>query len=276
MMETIATVSNNTLQHLLTVSKRTQVASGKKVDQVEGCVLDFSGGKVSILSLTRDLTGLTNVHADCSVYRDALVPVPEIDRVLSILKMHGEDVSVILKDTSNIMFKSGKKQTSLQASLEAKAFAHSPESILAFREKSAGLAERIDSAAMTYTDRNGNAIPAFASWKTTGVALYDALRCDNINGQRLNRYIFRAEGGDLTVEVGDPLYGMTKTEIDATESNANGGDVEMTFDGGLDYLFKHLTGECTIFFFDFTHEEQGYRLGVRFNDGSWAFQAGVL
>jgi hypothetical protein len=277
-METIATVAKADLIHVLTASKRMQTVDGKKVAQVEGCVLSFGEGSVSVLSLTRDLTGLTYVHRECSVFRQAKVPVPDIDRVLAILKMHGEQVSIVVKDAYNIMFKSGNKQTSLQSSLEAKAFGHSPESILAFYEKSLLLSSRISVTQTTYTDRNENRIPAFCSFVAEASEVYDALN-SSVSGasERLNRFVFDiTSGGTITATVGDPLYGMTETTIETSGCSPPEKDVQMAFDGGLDYLFKHFGGECRVFFFDFTHEEQGYRFGVRFNDGSWAFQAGVL
>jgi hypothetical protein len=241
----IATIENADLAHILTVMKREQVVSGKRQAQVEACMLAFEDGVCSALSLTRDLTGLTYVRRECSVFENASVPIPDIDRVLSILKVHGPQVHVSYGE-GKVVFKSGRKQTTLQVSDEAKAFSHSPESVRAFHEKSCGLAERINGVQKTYTDRNGTSIPACATF---------------------------------TVIVGDPMYGLTETKISTIGKpahNASGKVLKMAFDGGLDYLFKHKQGSCDVFFFDFTHEEQGYRFGVLFNDGSWAFQAGVL
>jgi len=293
-MPDVSIVQTADLIHMLTVMKREQVVSGKKQAQVESCMVRFqkgptNNGTCSVLSLTRDLTGLTYVqHEAGSVYEDMLVPIPDIDRVLSILKMHREWLTVDYKPSENkVLFRSAseertsKKQTTLQVSDEAKAFSHSPESVLAFYEKSLTLAERIDADKATYTDREGNVIECCASFTAEASELYSALRCDAIGNQRLNRFIFEVEAEkhypNITVIVGDPMYGQTETKIDADDSSRKPGDVlSMAFDGGLDYLFKHKQGPCDVFFFDFTHEEQGYRLGVKFNDGSWAFQAGVL
>ena len=286
---------------MLTVMKREQVVSGKKQAQVESCMVRFqkgptNNGTCSVLSLTRDLTGLTYVQCEAgSVYEDMLVPIPDIDRVLSILKMHREWLTVDYKPSENkVLFRSSseertsKKQTTLQVSDEAKAFSHSPESVLVFYEKSLGLAERIDATEQTYTDRNGNVVAPCASFTADADEIYSALRCDAIGNQRLNRFTFQFDGErnfpNVTVIVGDPMYGQTETKINTeasdspigTSDSAKKKPLTMDFDGGLDYLFKHKQGSCDVFFFDFTHEEQGYRFGVRFNDGSWAFQAGVL
>lgn len=253
-------------------------------------------GTCSILSLTRDLTGLTYLRCDAgTVYEDMLVPIPDIDRVLSILKMHDEWLTVDYKPSEGkVLFRSkgdvGKwrKQTTLQVSGEAKAFSHSPESVSAFHEKSLTLSERIDPYKATYTDREGREIAACATFVADAEQIYAALRFDSASNQRLNRFTFEFDGErnypDVKVIVGDPMYGQTETRLDCEDSDSPMGTeditkktrLSMTFEGGLDYLFKHMSGECSVFFFDFTHEEQGYRLGVRFNDGSWAFQAGVL
>ena len=293
-MPDVSIVRTSDLVHMLTVMKREQVVSGKKQAQVESCMVRFAkgptnNGTCSILSLTRDLTGLTYVQCEAgTVYEDMLVPIPDIDRVLSILKMHREWLTVDYKPSENkVLFRSAsedstsKKQTTLQVSDEAKAFSHSPESVRAFYDKSLALAERIDAAEKTYTDRNGNVIRPTAHFKADAAEIYSALRCDAIGNQRLNRYTFQFDKEknypDVTVVVGDPMYGQTETRIDTDDSGSTTGKpLSMDFDGGLDFLFKHKRGPCNVFFFDFTHEDQGYRLGVEFDDGSWAFQAGVL
>ena len=278
----VATIENADLAHILTVMKREQVVSGKRQAQVEACMLSFEDGVCGALSLTRDLTGLTYVRRECSVFENTTVPIPDIDRVLSILKVHGPQVHVSYGE-GKVVFRSGRKQTTLQVSDEAKAFSHSPESVRAFHEKSCGLALRINGVQKTYTDRNGTSIPACATFTADAADLYAALRCDAIGNQRLNRFVFEfdneGQNSDIKVIVGDPMYGLTETKISTIGKpahNASGKVLKMAFDGGLDFLFKHKQGSCDVFFFDFTHEEQGYRFGVLFNDGSWAFQAGVL
>ena len=109
--------------------------------------------------------------------------------------------------------------------------------------------------------------------------LYEALRCDNINGQRLNLYKFEGGGSTLKITVGDPHLGQTTTTLtDKTwdESKAASPKWECEFDGGLDDLFKHFHGECLISIFDFTRFGQGYRMLINFNNGSWAFHAALL
>ena len=274
-------VNNAVLQNLLTISKRKQTVNGKGQSQVDSCILSCDGSNVSILSLTRDMTGLTYVEGHTatdgvtSLNPKTLIPIPDIDRVLGILKMHSQGVTLTYDGATNkLKFKSANKQTTLDASLDAKAFSHSTETLKTFREKSMSLAERIDVANATYTTADGEKIDATIHYAFDCTELYEALRCDNINGQRLNLYKFEGGGSTLKITVGDPHLGQTTTTL--TDKTGSSPKWECEFDGGLDDLFKHFHGQCLISVFDFTKFGQGYRMLINFNNGSWAFHAALL
>ena len=274
-------VNNAVLQNLLTISKRKQTVNGKGQSQVSSCVVACDGANVSILSLTRDLTGLTYVEGHTatdgvtSLNPTELIPIPDIDRVLGILKMHSQAVTLTYDGATNkLKFKSANKQTTLDASLDAKAFSHSTETLKTFREKSMSLAERIDVANASYTTADGEKIDATIHYAFDCTELYEALRCDNINGQRLNLYKFEGGGSTLKITVGDPHLGQTTTTLTGKlVTGIASPKWECEFDGGLDDLFKHFHGECLISIFDFTKFGQGYRMLINFNNGSWAFHA---
>jgi len=273
--------NNAVLQNLLTISKRKQTVNGKGQSQVDSCILSCDGNNVSIMSLTRDMTGLTYVEGNTttdgvtSLNPKTLIPIPDIDRVLGILKMHSQAVTLTYDGATNkLKFKSANKQTTLDASLDAKAFSHSTETLTTFREKSMSLADRIDVGNATYTTAGGEKIDSTIHYEFDCTELYEALRCDNINGQRLNLYKFEGGGSTLKITVGDPHLGQTTTTLSGKRDAIPKWECE--FDGGLDDLFKHFHGECLISIFDFTKFGQGYRMLINFNNGSWAFHAALL
>lgn len=274
-------VNNAVLQNLLGISKRKQTVNGKGQSQVDSCVVECDGDTIHIMSLTRDMTGLTYVTGHTatdgvtSINPATLIPIPDIDRVLGILKMHSQAVTLSHDMATNkLVFKSSNKQTTLDASLDAKAFSHSTETINTFRQKAWSLAERISVANATYTTGGGDKIDAVIHYDLDSNDLFEALRCDTVNGQRLNRYKFEGGGSTLKITVGDPHLGQTTTTLTGKRDAIPKWECE--FDGGLDELFKHFHGECLISVFDFTKYGQGYRMLINFKNGSWAFQAALL
>ena len=274
-------VNNEVLQNLLGITKRKQTVNGKGQSQVDSCIVECCKDKINIISLTRDMTGLTYVTGHTasdgvtSINPTTLLPIPDIDRVLGILKMHSQAVTLEYDEAKNkLRFKSSNKQTTLDASLDAKAFSHSTETIKTFRDKSITLAERIDVPNASYSTADGTKIDAVIHYELDSNDLFEALRCDTINGQRLNRYKFEGGGSTLKITVGDPHLGQTTTTLGGRRGSIPKWECE--FDGGLDELFKNFHGECLISIFDFTKQGQGYRMLINFNNGAWAFQAALL
>lgn len=275
-------ISNTQLKRALNISKRKQTVNGKQQAQVESCTVACDGEVARICSLTRDLTGLTEVTAECSGV--GCFPIPDIDRVLGVLALHGENLTVVweAKD-SKLRFKSAGKQTTLDASFDAKAFTHSQETINDFTARSESLANKIDAENGIYTMGDGSKRHSFSSFEVNVADLYDACRCDTINGQRLNRYNFTVAGADnpscdsMSITVGDPTLGQTTSEVVVEQTFVKPPHgFTWDFDGGLDELFKGFTGKAKLNFFDFREHGQGIRFSVSFGHGEWAWAAGVL
>ena len=277
-------ISNNSLKHMLVTTKRKQTVAGKAQSQVESCLLKLEGNVASITSLTKDLTGLTHVTTDVGYgvgtpNMATSFPIPDIDRVLGILALHGATVKLSYnKANSKLVFKSGSKQTTLDASPDALAFSHSQDTISDHTDRSMLLAERIDSMGGVYTTADGGKINSIACYTINSTEMFEALRCDNMNGQKFNRYTFSGEKKGLSVLVGDPsIGGETLTEVTVEGlSPIEPPKWEWSFDGGLDELFKQFSGPCNLHVFDFTEHGQGMRIAINFGNGSWAFQSGIL
>ena len=275
-------ISNNALKHMLITTKRKQTVAGKAQSQVESCLLKVDSEKASITSLTKDLTGLTHVecaHEGLHSTDNGLFPIPDIDRVLGILALHGGSVNLSYNAGNNkLVFKSGRKQTTIDASLDGLAFSHSQDTIQDHSERSQGLAGRINAIGGVYTTADGKEIHSSACYTVHSTEMFEALRCDNMNGQKFNRYTFSGKDKGLSVLVGDPsIGGETLTEIEIQGlSPVEPADWQWSFDGGLDELFKQFAGSCNIHIFDFTEYQQGMRMAIAFDNGCWAFQSGII
>jgi len=267
---------------MLITTKRKQTVAGKAQSQVESCLLKVDSEKASITSLTKDLTGLTHVecaHEGLHSTDNGVFPIPDIDRVLGILTLHGGSVNLSYNAGKNkLVFKSGSKQTTLDASPDALAFSHSQETISDHTSRSNDLAGRINAMGGVYTTADGNEINSIACYTVNSTEMFEALRCDNMNGQKFNRYTFSGENKGLSVLVGDPSIGgetLTGIQVEGL-SPVEPKAWEWSFDGGLDELFKQFSGPCNIHIFDFTEHGQGMRMAIAFGNGCWAFQSGIL
>lgn len=269
-------ISNDSLQFLLKTMQRKQTVDGKGQVQVEGIMLTIDKtGHCSALSLTRDLTGLTSVGAEKE--QGYAIPIPNIEQMLGILSMHQKTIRIRYKD-SMLYVESGRKSTKIHASPQAKAFGHSLDSLKEFADKSWDLKSRIDPQSNTYRAGDGTLFsPCYTIYGEDANDMYEALRCDTVNGQRLNRFHFSCADSTVEVTVGDPAKGMTTTTFGEEYIHDNTEGFNWDFDGGLDELFKGLGGRFSMNFFDFTEQGQGMRVLIKFLDCNvWAFQAGIL
>lgn len=269
-------ISNDSLQFLLKTMQRKQTVDGKGQVQVEGIMLTIDKtGHCSALSLTRDLTGLTSVGAERE--QGYAIPIPNIEQMLGILSMHQKTIRIRYKD-SMLYVESGRKSTKIHASPQAKAFGHSLDSLKEFADKSWDLKSRIDPQSNTYRAGDGTLFsPCYTIYGEDANDMYEALRCDTVNGQRLNRFHFSCADSTVEVTVGDPAKGMTTTTFGEEYIHDNTEGFNWDFDGGLDELFKGLGGRFSMNFFDFTEQGQGMRVLIKFLDCNvWAFQAGIL
>jgi hypothetical protein len=256
------------------MTKREQVVAGKPQAQVIATILKFDSECCSTTSLVRD--GKTSLsHFVVEAKGEGEIPVPDIDRLLGVLKYHGSEVTLEL-DKNKLRIKSGKKQTTILADLGGLAFPHTKDTIGEWADKSENLAKQI-SPLGDYTMRDGSVRPAFLSWTVDATDLFEAMRCDQMNGQKLNRYEFIHDGdGLMKVIVGDELKGETTTEFEISKEERKEEPFEVTFEGGLDSVLKNLDGDVVLRFLDFTAEAQGRRLILDCGLSGWVYQASVL
>ena len=271
-------LNNNDLIRLLEIVKRKQTVNGKAQAQGESCILMWADGVASITTVTRDMGGLT--HVQCNIDTDAsslsgMIPITSIDTFLGALKYHAPAITLTFDQVGNkVKLKSSNKQTTLEGSTDALAFSHSTDTLKEFRQKSVSFAEKIDVENMTYKTNNGDIIPVVFKYETTANHMFEALRCDEMNGQKLNNYIFNNGSEGFYVTVGGLLKGQT--EVQLSEFIQDTPEWEWEFGGGLTELFKHFDGECKIGLFDFTAQGQGMRMLIDFCNGCWALQAGLI
>ena len=263
-------VKTESLERLLKATKRNQFVNGKEQAQVLSCILRSEHDRLSTTSVVRD--GKTSV-ARFSIDGDGfpgLVPVPDIDRLLGALKFHGTTVKLDVGDGKLVVI-STNKQTTMSANTDGRAFPNTQTSIGEWESMSRERADAIKSGA--YTMKDGSVRKSLFSINLDVEEIFDALRCDNMNGQRLNRYTFSVADGVFSVVVGDHLKGQThvvlKEDLDLEDWSA-------TFEGGLEYVLKHYNGTCAMQIFDFTEEGQGYRLRLSLGGEDFLFQASVL
>jgi len=277
-------ISNESLCLLLNKVKRTQTVGGKAQDQVLSCIVKCADGKATVTSLVKD--GLTSVSR-FSAYTDnkndeGTFHITDIDTMLGALKYHANIVS-LTQDGDKLRIKSSNKQTTLGASANALAYPHNPKTLSEWSQASEDIASRLvrDGAGIwTYKGENEKIQSAFV-FKVDAVTLYEAVRCDSMNGQKINRYVFTATDGGLAVETGKMLKGKTKSLVlDSSAGNyiSNAQPThffEATFEGGLEHLLSHYNREINLNLLDFSKHGQGWKLLFDFGDGDFVFQASI-
>jgi len=265
-------VSNTGLQRLLEMTKRQQVVAGKPQAQVVACILEFKDERCTTTSLVRDgKTSLSHFSIPGTYDDPGHIAIPDIDRLLGVLKYHGKDLT-LSAENGKLRIKSGNKQTTTIADHQGLAFPHSTETIGEWHNKSIGLAGQIDQNG-AYKLRDGSERKAFFTWPINSTELFEAFRCDNMNGQKLNRYALSYADGVMTVSTGDELKGLTTTAFEIVgETEA----WEATFEGGLENVLKNLDGEVRLHFIDFRPEGQGIRLILDAWGDGYVFQASIL
>lgn len=259
------TVQASDLKRLLLMTQRKQTVAGKNNPQVTSCLLTatqsgevFNLNTVSLVRDGRTSVSSFNVPMESCSPSTVQVPIPDIDRALGVLKAHNGVVKLTWT-TNSIKIKSSNKQTTLTANANALAFAHSTETIIGWHTKSNELMNKVGTDC--YYANNGDAIEPAYSLQLPASDLASAFACDNINGQKLNRYTFAIENGICpTVSVGDPMKGQT--EIQLSEEPVPEGLLGFTwsFEGGLDYVVSLLSGNVWLKFLDFRKYDQGIRL----------------
>ena len=273
-------VDGSELTWLLGVTQRKQNVSGKAHAQVTSCMLDCVPGEMSTTTLVKDgLTSLSDFTIGCEGKEGwtsvdyPRIPVADIDTLLGALKYHGNTVTLTYdKKTEKLLIKSAKKQTTLSTSAKALAYTNARDTIEAWFKKSTDLAAKFTKDG--YVTNDLDILEPAHTYVVDAVDLFEALRCDAMNGQKLNRYTFLMKKEGLDVVVGGEMKGLTSTTLIEDDSEA---ELEWAFEGGLDNVLVGLKGDVVLDFYDFREHNQGGRMGMWLNDcTSWVYQAGVL
>ena len=271
-------INRNNLVRLLKKTQRPQTVAGKAIDQVYGCMLC---GHVDEMIYTQSLVkdGVTSVAsfyeaAEEVSHEGPMIPVPNINDLLGVLSMHNTPVNLTYTD-DKLRIKSGGKQTTLAVSENALAFPHSPDLLKEWYEKSKRIADKfhIDGSIPQYTKNDGESLAPVYSSTISANVLYEALRCDGINGQKLNNYTFRFAESGLSVQVGNELKGMTESVI---LEGSFAPEYITTVNGGLENVLKHMDGEIVLSLFDFSEAGMGYPLVITTPSQELIYQAANL
>jgi hypothetical protein len=277
-------IDRNNLIRLLKKTQRPQTVAGKSMEQVYGCMIEISTDtepEIYTCSLVKD--GLTSVstfreYAE-EIDGEGQIPVPNINDLLGVLSMHNTPVNLTYTD-GKLRIKSGGKQTTLAVSDNALAFPHSPDMLKEWNEKSKRIASKFlhtsseDDSCPTYTKNDGEILTPLYHVKMSANILYEALRCDGINGQKLNNYTLNFKEDDgLYVQVGNELKGQTESLIYEWSGFWN---TQTTVNGGLENVLKHIDGEIGLSVFDFTEANMGYPVVITTPTHELIYQAANL
>ena len=286
-------IDRNNLIRLLKKTQRPQTVAGKSMEQVYGCMIEISSEPnhedlsqpehtIYTCSLVKD--GVTSVstfreYAE-EIQGEGQIPVPNINDLLGVLSMHNTPVNLTYTD-GKLRIKSGGKQTTLSVSENALAFPHSPDLMKEWNEKSKRIAGKflynntdLEYPCPTYTKNDGEILTPIYHITISANVLYEALRCDGINGQKLNNYTLNFKEDDgLYVQVGNELKGQTESLI---YEWSGFHDTQTTVNGGLENVLKHIDGEIGLSVFDFTEANMGYPVVITTPTHELIYQAANL
>lgn len=277
-------IRNDTLQRLLRVTQREQTIAGKAQKQVHSTMLRlYDDGWVATINLVRDgvsSLSLFSALSESSPEGTMDYPVPDIDLLLGVLKQHGEIVTLVHED-SKMRIRSGKKATTIPASAQAKAHLNSTHTVDEWFQKSLKRHGQIKDGGYYMNAPHDELRKPFCRLVANSNDLFEACRCDTINNQKLNRYLFTMNvGTGLQITVGNELKGRTTTMIESQGGTVwfgpNDQNFDVTLEGGLENVFNHYpSSEVTLDFFDFRPEGQGIRILFAIA-GDYVLQAGLL
>ena len=255
-------------------------AQRKSVDGclVESCIIEHDGKEtLSITSLVKDgvsSVGKFSLKVICE--HPQIWPVPSIDNLLKVLKYHGRTVRLTGQRewNSQIQVRSGSKKTTLTASPQALAYPSSPDTLLEWHTKSTKIAEKINLETMSYESAEGPIASAMA-FHVDSTDLFEAFRCDGMNGKKTGKYKFVFDENGFHIETGTELKGLTKTTINGY---GFGDRRTMYFEGGLEDLTKQIVGDVSLGFVQFRTRKGSageWGLIVKIDD-DFVFQTSVI
>lgn len=285
------TIRNDNLTRLLKQTKRTHTVDGKTQDQVTSCVLRDGPERVHTTSLVKD--GVSSLSRFSTEYIDmgrdmgeGNFYITDIDTMLGALKYHGQTVRLSQVGHKITIF-SKNKQTTLDASPDARAYPSNPRTLKEWEQSARDLAERI------YLDHRFNdnylyasddvaIAPQFSFYGIDSTDLYEIFRCDSMNKQKKNEYkigispTFDSTDLELLISVGGDAKGSTTDMIEFKHSSGLMDNVSFTIKGGMEQLFAVVGGEVDMHILDFTAHEQGHKVLFDLGNGDFVFQSGLI
>ena len=266
------TVETASLVWLLKLAQRKHTVDGSSYPQLYSLILKAEGGRLSFCSLVKDgVTSLMRLSIPCTGTGE--IVITDIESTLGVLKFHG-GVLTVTPSLEKVMFRSSNKQTTISASREARAFPHTPQTITQWTEKSKALADKIDVVNYLYNTNDGRKLPVkilLPDLDTT--TLYEAFRCDSMNGQKFNKYTLDYTGEKLKITVGDELKGKTTSDIHV---GSTGNHFTSSYNGGFEHIFANLSSEVNIGIWDFNDIGMGYPMLITLGNGDFVFQTSAV
>tara|TARA_R100000329_G_scaffold142144_1_gene125381 strand:+ start:2720 stop:3565 length:846 start_codon:yes stop_codon:yes gene_type:complete len=271
-------IETNDLVNLLQQTERKATIAGQTGPQVYGVKLTPSEDQgLSTTWIVKDgISSVSHFAVPLHDDNDSMEPIfiPDITRVLGILKYHGGKMKITATD-EKVVFKSNNKQTTIQSTPRALAFPNSRDSLLSWAEKSEMLAAKINNVPIdnpTYVTAEGELYPPMLRIQVDAVDLFEAFRCAGINNQDPDVFVFNVDdNGNLKIRVGNDLKGATESSI-AIDSFVGNGGFECAYNGGFNEIFKYVNGPVWLSFFDFRSKNQGIGLLMAW-DRSYVLQA---
>ena len=290
------TIRNDNLTRLLKQTKRTHTVDGKTQDQVTSCVLRDGPERVHTTSLVKD--GVSSLSRFSTEFIDmgrdlgeGNFYITDIDTMLGALKYHGQTVRLSQLGHKITIF-SKNKQTTLDASPDARAYPSNPRTLKEWEQSARELAERIYLHAPIQDERfHDNYLyasddvaiaPQFSFYGIDSTDLYEIFRCDSMNKQKKNEYkIMISPTSDSTdlellINVGGDAKGSTTDMIEFNYSSGKASNVSFTIKGGMEQLFAVVGGEVDMHILDFTAHEQGHKVLFDLGNGDFVFQSGLI
>ena len=255
---------------------------------VESCIIEHDGKEtLSITSLVKDgvssvakfsvkvICDPDNFVGEIDANHQQTWPVPSIDNLLKVLKYHGRTVKLTGQRewNSQIQVKSGSKTTTLTASPQALAYPSSPDTLLEWHTKSTEIAEKINLETMSYESVDGP-IASYFVIVADSTDLFEAFRCDGMNGKKTGKYKFIFDANGFHIETGTELKGLTRTTINEYDV----GTHTMYFEGALEDLTKQIVGDISLGFVQFRTRKGSageWGLIVKIDD-DFVFQTSVI
>ena len=261
------------LINLLKKTQRPQVVAGKKQDQVYSTIIKSAeNNRAYTVSLVKD--GVTSLSRFSIPVEESIgdIPISNINDILGVLSMHSPQILMTFySDRGKLKITSRRKQTTITTNKDSLAFPHNPETLSEWVDKAENLSEKFillpNSPSLNYRLKTGGIVTPYALLNISANELYEALRCDGINSQKLNKYTFLLDDEGMFGEFGGELKGKTSTLLSEEPFFKSVCEVN----GGLENVMKLVDGDVLMVFLELGNTPS---LIIQLGNGDFIFQAG--